>query len=232
MQNNMANPAWTEQAPSVAALGEAARADFIRKTYIHFLGGLMAFSGVIYGMFQNVSLLQSLQQNYLILVIGMFGLAIGYRWLFASANMAVHYVGFALTIGVYAALLAPFFYMADQYKPGILSQAFLITSFGFGGLTAIALMSKKDFSFLGGFLSIATFGLLGVALAGMIFGFGLGSLYSYAALLIFGGWVLYDTSAIKNQLPLNGYVFGATMLFIDFVVMLKHVVFLLLNNDD
>ena len=105
---------------------------------------------------------------------------------------------------------------------------------GFGGLTGFVLVSKKDFSFMRGFLSAATLIVLGILVIGWLMGdgFGSGLLMSGAILLLFAGWVLHDTSVIQKHLPLSGYVFGATMLFIDFVVILRQVVFLLMALAD
>lgn len=230
----MANPAlsWTDASTPVAELGSEARSEFIRKTYVHFLMGLMAFSVVVYGLFQMPGLLEKFSSNYLALGIALFALSIGYRWLFASANLAVHYLGFALTIVLQAAICAPFFFLAERAVPGVLQQAFILTTVAFGGLTAVVLMTKKDFSFLGGALTILTFGLIGVSILGLIFSWDTLSWQPIAALVIFGGWVLYDTSVIQRTLAMNQYVYGATMLFIDFVVMLKNIVFLLVQNDD
>jgi FtsH-binding integral membrane protein len=220
------------------------RLTFIRKTYIHLLVGLMAFSGVVFAIMQSALVVDPvtnaagplLRVNPFVWFGALLGLSLGYRWIFSSRSMAVHYVGFGLTIGLEAVICAPLFWYAQNAFPHahILRDAFMLTSLGFGGLTAYVLMTKKDFSFMRGFLTIATLVLIGAGFIGALTGgFGLNILLPAITTLVFGGWVLYDTSMIQRQLPLNGYVFGATMLFIDFVVILRNVVWMLTSlNDD
>ena len=238
MQPTAPQAEWIDGAITVEQTGAEARREFIRKTYVHFIVGLMGFCGVVWGIMSSPAALIVLDSvNNFVWLAALIGLSIGYRWFFASANMTTHYVGFGLTIVLQGVLTAPLFWLAQNAFPGqnILRDAFMLTSLGFGGLTGFVLITKKDFSFLGGFLSAATLILLGVMILGMFFGgFGSGLLMSGLVLVLFAGWVLYDTSVIQKQLPLNGYVFGATMLLIDFVVMLRQVVFLLMafaNND-
>ncbi|NRA96917.1 MAG: Bax inhibitor-1 family protein [Planctomycetes bacterium] len=230
---------WIQGAITVEQTGAEARREFIRKTYVHFILGLMAFCGVVWAAMSSDAVMGALfRVNIFVWLIAMIGLSIGYRWFFASANITTHYVGFGLTIALQGLFTAPLFWLAQNAFPGqnILRDAFMLTSLGFGGLTGFVLISKKDFSFMGGFLSAATMIVMGILILGMFMGNGDwgGLLMSGAILLLFAGWVLYDTSVIQKHLPLNGYVFGATMLFIDFVVILRQVVFLLMalaNND-
>jgi len=230
---------WIQGAITVERTGAEARREFIRKTYVHFILGLMAFCGVVSAAISTDAVMGVLfRVNPFVWLIAMIGLSVGYRRFFASPNISTHYVGFGLTIVLQGLFAAPLFWLAQNAFPGqhILRDAFMLTSLGFGGLTGFVLISKKDFSYLGGFLSAASLIVLGILVVGWLMGdgFGSGLLMSGAILLLFAGWVLYDTSIIQKQLPLNGYVFGATMLFIDFVMILRQVVFLLMalaSND-
>jgi FtsH-binding integral membrane protein len=87
----------------------------------------------------------------------------------------------------------------------------------FGGLTAYVFATKKDFSFMRGML---TTGLIVVFLAVVLNLFLVGSSalsfgISCAALLLFSGFVLYDTSNIIRRYPTNEYVAGALSLYLD-----------------
>src|SRR5437763_830687 len=87
----------------------------------------------------------------------------------------------------------------------------------FGGLTVYVFASKKDFSFMRG---MVTTGLIVVVLASLlnffIVGSGaLGFAVAVAALLLFSGFVLYDTSNIIRRYPTNEYVAGALALYLD-----------------
>jgi modulator of FtsH protease len=97
-------------------------------------------------------------------------------------------------------------------------DAFLLTVLGFTGLTTYALLSKRDFSFLGGFLSMGLWVLIGASLIGLFVG---GSAFSLAissvAILLFGGFILYDTSRMLRD-PTNRDPVGAAMgLYLNFL---------------
>jgi len=96
--------------------------------------------------------------------------------------------------------------------------AFLLTVLGFTGLTSYALLSKRDFSFLGGFLSMGLWVLIGASILGMFVG---GSAFSLAiasvGVLLFGGYILFDTSRMLRD-PSNRDAVGAAIgLYLNFL---------------
>jgi modulator of FtsH protease len=97
-------------------------------------------------------------------------------------------------------------------------DAFLLAVLGFTGLTSYALLSKRDFSFLGGFLSMGLWVLIGASLIGMFVG---GSAFSLAiasvGVLLFGGYILFDTSRMLRD-PSNRDAVGAAIgLYLNFL---------------
>jgi modulator of FtsH protease len=97
-------------------------------------------------------------------------------------------------------------------------DAFLLTVLGFTGLTSYALLSKRDFSAIGGFLSMGLWVLIGASLLGMFVG---GQAFSLAiasvGVLLFGGYILYDTSRILRD-PTNRDPVGAAIsLYLNFL---------------
>ena len=108
----------------------------------------------------------------------------------------------------------------------------MITAVIFMGLTAYVFMSGKDFSFMGGFLAIAVVGLIITGLVSMFMGGGVGIWYSYAAAAIFSGYILYDTSRILHHYPTTAHVSAALVLFVDVVILFKHILIILASNDD
>ncbi len=76
-------------------------------------------------------------------------------------------------------------------------DAFILALAAFGGLSAYALVSKRDFSFLSGALTMGLFVLLGASLLGFFWGgFHFHMAIASVAVLLFGGYVLYDTSRL------------------------------------
>jgi len=97
-------------------------------------------------------------------------------------------------------------------------DAFLLAVLAFTGLTSYALLSKRDFSFLGGFLSMGLWVLIGASLIGMFVG---GSAFSLAiasvGVLLFGGYILFDTSRMLRD-PSNRDAVGAAIgLYLNFL---------------
>ncbi len=114
----------------------------------------------------------------------------------------------------------------------ILMQAVVITLAIFIGLTLTVFISKKDFSFLGGALTIASFAVLGVILASMLFGFSLGALFCGAVILILAGYILYQTSLVMSMFPPTAYVAAALMLFSTIATLFWYVLQLLMSLND
>ena len=102
------------------------------------------------------------------------------------------------------------------------------------GLTAVVFLTKADFSFLRNFLWLGTIGAMGVIVAGWLFGFTLGIFFSGAMIILFSGWILYDTSNVLHHYHPNQYVGAALELFASVAMLFWYVLQLLmsLNGDD
>ena len=116
-------------------------------------------------------------------------------------------------------------------------QAFVLTLTVFGALTAYVLTTKKDFSFMRGALAIGLGLAIGISIFAM-FGAGFaidlvsGTGWSIAMVLLFGGYMLYDTSNILHRYPANMAATAAAMLFYDFVIMFIHMLRLVAASRD
>ncbi|RYG62174.1 BAX inhibitor (BI)-1/YccA family protein, partial [bacterium] len=107
-----------------------------------------------------------------------------------------------------------------------------LTTITFGALTAYAFVSKKDFSFMGGILFV---GLIGLVLGGLANAFLFHSpltsyLMAWFTLLIFSGYVLYDTSNIMQRYDTKGYCSAALSLFLDFFNMFIAILRILMGS--
>lgn len=92
------------------------------------------------------------------------------------------------------------------------------TAVVFGGLSAYAHFSKKDFSFLGGFLFMAIISMVVFSLVTMIFNIQFNQMiYSGLGVLVFSGYVLYDTSNLIRRYQSDQYVAATIALFLDIV---------------
>lgn len=111
--------------------------------------------------------------------------------------------------------------MASQGQtmtPAPVRDAFLLSIAGFTGLTSYALLSKRDFSFLRGFLSMGLWVLFGaMILSFFVGGNAFGLAIASVGVLLFGGFILYDTSRMLRD-PSNRDPVGAALgLYLNFL---------------
>ena len=106
-----------------------------------------------------------------------------------------------------------------------------VTLLGTGGLTVVAFVTKKDFSFLRGILVWA--GILAiVAIVGsVLFGFHLGTWFSVAMIGFAGAAILYDTSNVMHHYPEDRHVAAALELFASIALMFWYVLQLFMSRD-
>lgn len=118
--------------------------------------------------------------------------------------------------------LVPLLYLAEV-APGAIESAAAVTIVGFIGLTAVAFVSRKDFSFLGSFLKWGGMVALLLIVGGVIFGFHLGTFFSVGMVGFAGAAILYDTSKIIRTFPEDRYVAAALELFASVALMFWYV---------
>jgi modulator of FtsH protease len=112
-------------------------------------------------------------------------------------------------------------------------DAFLLAVLGFTGLTTYALLSKRDFSFLRGFLTMGLWVLIGASLLSLFVG---GSAFSLAiasvGVLLFGGFILFDTSRMLRD-PSNRDPVGAAIgLYLNFLNIFVFLLRILSSRRD
>ena len=81
----------------------------------------------------------------------------------------------------------------------------------------------KDFSFLRGILMWGGIVALVLIVAGVLFGFNLGTFFSIAMVAFAGAAILYDTSNVLHHYPEDRYVGAALQLFASVALMLWYV---------
>jgi FtsH-binding integral membrane protein len=241
-------------AGAVATVGVSDRVAFLRKTYGLLGASLIAFAVLTAGMMRfatEASLRFSSwaftgRLNWLI-VFGLFML-VGYiaqRLAMSQTSRGLQLLGLGIFVAAESALLQPLLWvlilrfgnhamlssgvLLSGHATAILMQAVVITLAIFVGLTLTVFVTKKDFSFLGGILTIASFAVLGVILASMLFGFSLGALFCGAVILLMAGYILYQTSLVMSYFPPTAYVAAALMLFSTIATLFWYVLQLLMS---
>jgi modulator of FtsH protease len=232
-------PAWGQQTggawgglrPATAAeVSVSERMSFVRKVYALFFAAILfGIVGAGVGL-SFPPLLRFAFEHPFIMLFAMLGGVLGAQAVrhVRGLNLAVLFAFTALT-GV---VISPLLYVLGRTNPGSILAAGVLTVGIFGGLTAYVFISKRDFSFLRGMVTV---GLVVVVLAAIVNMFVVSSAFGFAiaaaSLLLFSGFVLYDTSNIIRHYPTNEYVAGALALYLDafniFLALLR-----LLNAGD
>lgn len=215
---------------SAADASVDARADFIRLTYLHLGGAILAFTALTAALV-NSSFSETMMRTLAtsrfswLLVLGgfMFVGWIAQRWAMSGASPAMQYAGLGLYVVAEAVIFVPLLYIASRFAPGAIPAAGIITLSVFGGLTATVLLTKRDFSFMARALSIAGFAAMGIIITSIIFGFTLGTLFSAAMVVIAAGYVLYQTSNVLHHYPVGAHVAASLALFSTIALMFWYI---------
>ncbi len=181
----------------------------IRNTYI-LLSMTLAFSAATAG----VSMMFDLPHpGFMITMIGYFGLLF-LTTKFRNSGLGLVFV-FALT-GFMGFTLGPIINMYLKLPNGseLVMNALGATAVTFIGLSAYALTTRKDFSFLGGFLMA---GIIVAFLAGIGAYFfemqGLSLVVSAMFVVLMSGLILYQTSSMVNGGETN-YIMATVTLYV------------------
>ncbi len=184
---------------------------------------LVSFIGTLAGMFVPPALFMPLVVVEFIMIISAFVIrrrkkAIGYPFVFSFA--------FLSGITLYPTVA----YYSTQGGFSLVNTAFLVTAAMFAGLTAYAYYSKRDFSFLGGFLVMGLITLIGFSVVGLFtggFGGSLGLAIAIGGTLIFSGYILYDISHYRQGLEEEMIPTAVLNLYLDFINLFLYVLRLL-----
>jgi modulator of FtsH protease len=190
--------------------GSVSRNSVLRNTYA-LLSLTMIWSTIMaaVGTVLNIGM-----GAYLVLVLLGFGALFATR-AFRNSAMGVVMV-FAFT-GIEGLSLGPILQMYLHMANGaqIIGTAAGLTGAMFLSLSGYALISRKDFSFMGGFLVAGLIALILVSLIGLFFSFpGMYLALAFVSALIFSGFILFDTSRIVNGGETN-YIMATVELYLD-----------------
>jgi FtsH-binding integral membrane protein len=241
-----------EMAPLAIESDRSERAAFIRRTYAHLAGAILAFLAIEAGIFAvlrpmvgNASFDSTLtgmfrsQFSWLIVMVAFVGVSYLARyWANNGASPALQYAGLGLYVIAEALIFVPILWVAMILIPtaeggsafDLVGQAGILTLCLFAGLTSVVFFTGKDFSFLGPIIAIASFVALGVIVCAIIFGFSLGLLFSLAMIVLAAASILYDTSNIIHHFRTDQHVAAALGLFASVAMLFYYVLLALMQS--
>jgi hypothetical protein len=216
-----------------------ARLAFVRRTYLHVAGAMLAFVGAsaaIHSMGVGERILAAMQTGrwVWIAIVVAFSVAGMFAQSMARSHRSagVQYGGMALFVGIEAVIFSPLIAIAALPQFGhTLPIAAGMTLLAFGALSAFVLTTKKDFSFLGPFLLVASLVALGVIVCGAIFGWNLGLWFSGAMILVAVGSILYSTSRVLHAYRTDEHAAASLELFAGVALLFYYVLMILLQSQ-
>ena len=210
------NTAVTRSQEAILQTNKVIKNTYILLSMTLIFSGLMAFVGVISGIGHGVALIASIA-------------AIAMLWfvLPRTANTGAGIpVIFAIT-GLLGFGLGPVLSFYLSVNPSIVMTALGGTGAIFLGLSGYALTTRKDFSFLGGFIFVGMLVVLGAAILNIFMGIpALFLALNAAIILIMSAFILWETSSLIHGGETN-YIMATAGLFLSILNIFQALLHLL-----
>ncbi|AZM95910.1 Bax inhibitor-1/YccA family protein [Vreelandella venusta] len=207
MAFNDSNTARAQTRGEVSSVGAN---KVLRNTYA-LLAMTLLFSAVTAG----ASVAMGIQQmNIFVFFIGAYGLMF---LVHKTANSAAGLLATFAFTGFMGFTLGPIIsaYLTLPNGGALIMNALAMTGLTFIGLSAVALTTKKDFSFLGNFLMAGAIVLILAMVAGLIFNIPALSLMVSAGFVLFASAaILYQTSEIVHRAGETNYILATITLYV------------------
>ncbi len=231
------------QQPGIALPVERHDADvrsaFMSSVYAHLMVGVAGFLLLQWLLFTS-GLAHAIASFVLgtswLLILGGFMVV---SWManslgFRAQTAGARYGAYALLVAANALLFATPLVLAQSYTlqtgQNVIGEAGILTVIAFVGLSAIAMRTAKDFSFLRSILQWGGVLALVAIVASVLFGTGLGTWFSVAMVAFAGGAILYDTQRIYRTYPPTAVVPAAMSLFASLALMFWYLLRLLMRR--
>ncbi|HEX6575023.1 MAG TPA: Bax inhibitor-1 family protein [Gemmatimonadaceae bacterium] len=201
-------------AGTIVRTGEE-RATLVRRTYsLVFVSVLVTIVGSMFALSQPAVLTWVAQHPWLSLIgfVAPLFAVMRYQESF-PLNIALVFL-FAFGAGM---MISPALYVYGQTRPGLITQAAMMTIGAFAILTAYSFASRRDFSAWGSFFSVGLWVVIGGSLLNIFFFRNPGADLALASItiLVFSGLLVYDTWRIRNVYGPNEYVAAAVQIYLD-----------------
>jgi FtsH-binding integral membrane protein len=213
------------------------RAAFIRRTYGHLAGAILAF-GILEALLLQLPGIEQIivgmgRAGFWIVLLAFIGVsALARFWAHSSPSLGMQYAGLGLYVVAQAIIFLPIMYIAKMWYPQAIATAGILTLCMFGGLTAVVFVTRSDYSYLGPILSIGALLLLGVAICGWLFGFHLGLVFCFVAVALACGFILYDTSNVLHHFRTDQHVAASLELFASVALLFWYILRIVMASRD
>ena len=223
---------------SDTSVSVSSRSEFIRKCYLNLAAAFMVFVCLESFLLSwqpavEFASVMITGKSWLIVLLAFMGVSwLADAWAHSNKSKAIQYAGLYLYVFAEAIIFLPLLLLAESIAPDAIPQAAVLTFALAGGITFYAFISNKNFSYLGGFLTIASFVILGLIICAILFGFGLGLWFSGAMIAFSGIVVLYQTSVIIHEYRNDQYIGAALGLFAAIALMFWYILQFIIARRD
>jgi len=211
---------------------ESERIGFIRRTYSHLAGAILAFVlletlviNVVAPMVGVNTVMGWFGGYNMLIFMGAF-IAVSYlaqSWASSGSSSAMQYAGLGLYVVFETVFFLPILLIATHYYPGAIEAAGITTLAIFGGLTAFVFITKTDFSFLRSLLMIGSLAAVAMIVASIFLGGGLGIWFSGGMIFLASGYILYDTSNVLHKYRTDQHVAASLALFASVALLFYYI---------
>ncbi|HEU4732752.1 MAG TPA: Bax inhibitor-1 family protein [Kofleriaceae bacterium] len=229
-----------------ATAGVSDRVRFIRATYVHLLGAILAFAGLLYLLMTSDALITRVSYPLvqfalggrwswaIVLAVFMAVSWIADAWARHATSRPMQYLGLGIYVVAEALIFVPLLVIVEMktmqilarggHEPHIIRDAAFTTLAIFGALTASVVISKKDFSWMRSGLVMLSAAAMMLIVLSLVFGFNLGIVFSIAMVVLAAGYILYQTSQVLAHYDPNQHVAAALALFSSIALMFWYVI--------
>ena len=141
-------------------------------------------------------------------------------------------LGGLLTIAGAAIIFSPLLTIAALKDPAIPLTAGVTTLCLFGVLTSVVFVTRKDFSFLGTFLTLGMFAAIALIVVSIVCQFALGPIFTVVMIALACGYILYYTSNVLHHYHSSQHVAASLTLFASVALLLWYVVQMFMYSSD
>ncbi len=215
------------------------RGRFISRTYTHLFCAITALILLEAALLSTplaenmIGLMASAGNLSWLIVLGGFMAAsyVANKWAQDSTSVGMQYAGLSLYVVAQAIILLPLLYIAAETGgASVIPTAGIVTLCAFTGLTAVVVITRKNFSFLGPVLGVAGLAAFGFIVCSIIFGFSLGILFTVLMIVFACGYILYDTSKVMHEYRTDQHVAASLALFASVALLFWYVLRLFMSR--
>ncbi|MGL5098403.1 MAG: Bax inhibitor-1/YccA family protein, partial [Planctomycetia bacterium] len=143
----------------------------------------------------------------------------------SSVSQPAQYAGLALYVVAESIIFTPLLFIANQFGDGtVIPTAAIGTLALFATLTAAVFVTRKNFSFLGPFLSVMSVAALVLVVCSAVFGFSLGIVFTVCMIAMAAGYILYDTSNVLHNYRIGQHVAASLALFASVALLFWYII--------